>query len=124
MFHSRLSWREWVPAVAMTAGLAGLLYFLASSSGHAATVRWYVWVIAIGVNLAAVGTVVAVARRTPAGAGGGDSGGLFIALAVLSGLVMAAAVVWLARSPLLSGPGADQEEAAPKAAASPAGRRR
>jgi len=42
-------------------------------------------------------------------------GGVYLALAALSGLVMAVAVVYLARFPLLSGPAADQEgEAAPR----------
>ncbi len=210
VFHSRLGWREWVPAGVMTAGLAGLLYFLSPSSGHPTGVSWYAWVIASGANLAVVGVLVAWARRTPVGAGergsGGHSarraallgvaagatfgltaalikgmtqtfasggfgglftswqlyaviaaggtgmflvqsamnagrllaaqpgltlsdpvvsilwgvlifhervrGGLYILLAALSGLIMAAAVIYLARSPLLSGPAADQEQAA------------
>jgi drug/metabolite transporter (DMT)-like permease len=208
VFHSHLGWREWGPAGVMTAGLAGLLYCLSPSSGHSAGVRWYAWIIGIGINLAVVGVLVAVARRTPAGGGdsggGGHSarrpallgvaagaafgltaalmkgmtetfaggfgalftswqlyamiaagvggmflvqsamnagrllaaqpgltlsdpvvsilwgvlifgeqvrGGMYIAVATLSGLVMAAAVVYLARSPLLSGPAADQEQA-------------
>ncbi len=36
-------------------------------------------------------------------------GGWYLPLAVLSGLAMAGAVVFLARSPLLSGPAADAE---------------
>ena len=40
-------------------------------------------------------------------------GGWFIALAVVSGLVMASAVVALARSPLLSGQAAQSEEERP-----------
>lgn len=209
VFHSRLGWREWGPAAVMTAGLAGLLYFLSPSSGHSASVRWYAWGIGIGINLAVVGVLVAAARRTPSGAGGSDReghgarraallgvaagaafgltaalmkgmtetfaggfgqlftswqlyamiaagaggmflvqsamnagrllaaqpgltlsdpvvsilwgvlifheqvrGGPYIALATFSGLLMAAAVVYLARSPLLSGPAADQEEEA------------
>jgi drug/metabolite transporter (DMT)-like permease len=212
VFHSHLGRREWIPAAVMTAGLAGLLYCLSPSSGHSASVRWYAWVIGIGINLAVVGALVAVARRTPAGAEGDDRGGhgarrpallgvaagagfgltaalmkgmtetfaggfgklftswqlyamiaagvggmflvqsamnagrllaaqpgltlsdpvvsilwgvlvfqeqvrggVYIALATLSGLIMAIAVVYLARSPLLSGPAADQEgEAAPR----------
>lgn len=210
VFHSRLGWREWAPAAVMTAGLAGLLYFLSPSSGHSAGVRWYAWVIGIGVNLAVVGVLVAWARRTPSGAERDDSGGhsarraavlgvaagaafgltaalmkgmtetfaggfgqlftswqlyamiaagiggmflvqsamnagrllaaqpgltlsdpvvsilwgvlifdeqvrggLYIMLAVFSGLIMAGAVVFLARSPLLSGPAADEEGEAP-----------
>jgi drug/metabolite transporter (DMT)-like permease len=208
VFHSHLGWREWAPAGVMTAGLAGLLYCLSPSSGHSAGVRWYAWIIGIGINLAVVGVLVAVARRTPAGggdSGGGHSarraallgvaagaafgltaalmkgmtetfaggfgalftswqlyamiaagvggmflvqsamnagrllaaqpgltlsdpvvsilwgvlifgeqvrGGVYMAVATLSGLVMAAAVVYLARSPLLSGPAADQEQPA------------
>jgi drug/metabolite transporter (DMT)-like permease len=216
VFHSRLGWREWVPTAVMTAGLAGLLYFLSPSSGHSASVRWYAWVMGIGVNLAMVGVLVAAARRTPSGAGGNSDGrsarraallgvaagaafgltaalmkgmtgtfaggfgklftswqlyamiaagvggmflvqsamnagrllaaqpgltlsdpvvsilwgvlvfreqvrgGFYMAAAALSGLVMAAAVVYLARSPLLSGPAADQEqEEEEEAAAAP-----
>jgi hypothetical protein len=196
--------------VVMTAGLAGMLYFLSPSAGRPAGVRWYAWVIGIGVNLGAVGALVMWGRRGPAGrgrpSGQGSAlqatvlavaagatfgltaalikgmtqtfsagftvlltswelygmiaagvlgmfllqsamnagrliaaqpgltlsdpivsilwgvlvfgervrGGWYIALAVVSGLVMAAAVVTLARSPLLSGEsGQDEEERPP-----------
>jgi drug/metabolite transporter (DMT)-like permease len=210
VFGSRMHRREWGSAVVMTAGLAGMLYFLSPSAGRPAGVRWYAWVIGIGVNLGAVGALVMWGRRGPAGrgrpSGQGSAlqatvlavaagatfgltaalikgmtqtfsagftvlltswelygmiaagvlgmfllqsamnagrliaaqpgltlsdpivsilwgvlvfgervrGGWYIALAVVSGLVMAAAVVTLARSPLLSGEsGQDEEERPP-----------
>jgi drug/metabolite transporter (DMT)-like permease len=73
-FHARLGWREWVPAVAMTAGLAGLLYALSPSAGRSGTLPWYVWITGIGINLVVVGGLVAAARRGPAGRGGGSNG--------------------------------------------------
>jgi drug/metabolite transporter (DMT)-like permease len=206
VFGARLHRREWGSAAAMSAGLAGLLYFLSPSGGRTENVRWYTWIIAMGVNLAFVAALVAWGRRGPAGRGGegGKSsalqaavlavaagstfgltaalmkgmtnsyargfsalftswqlygmiaagvlgmflvqfafnagrliaaqpgltlsdpvvsimwgvlvfheqvrGGWFIALAVVSGLVMASAVVALARSPLLSGQAAQSKE--------------
>jgi drug/metabolite transporter (DMT)-like permease len=206
VFRAQVHRREWGAAVAMTAGLAGMLYFLSPSAGRPQGVRWYVWVAGIGINLAFVAGMVAWGRRGPAGQGGsGDGssarqaavlavaagamfgltaalmkgmvenfsagfgalftgwqlygmiaagavamfllqsamnagkliaaqpgltlsdpivsilwgvlvfreqvrGGWFIVLAVVSGLVMAGAVVLLARSPLLSGQGAQQEQ--------------
>lgn len=209
VFGARLHKREWGSAAAMTAGLAGLLYFLSPSAGRSENVRWYLWLIAIGINLGFVAALVAWARRMNRGGryrGGGSSarraallgvaagstfgltaalmkgmtntyahgfgalftswqlygmiaagalgmflvqsalnadrliaaqpgltlsdpivsilwgifvfgeqvrGGWFIALAAVSGLVMASAVVVLARSRLLSGPSAQSEEAQP-----------
>jgi hypothetical protein len=55
--------------VAMTAGLAGMLYFLSPSAGRPTGVRWYAWVIGIGINLAAVAALVMWGRRGPAGHG-------------------------------------------------------
>lgn len=69
VFRTRLHKREWGSAAAMTAGLAGMLYFLSPSAGQAHSVRWYDWLIAIGVNLGVVGALVAWARRGPAGDG-------------------------------------------------------
>ena len=63
VFGSSLGWREWTPALAMTAGLAGLLYFLAPSPGRSSRVHPYVWIIGIGANLALVGALVAWGRR-------------------------------------------------------------
>jgi drug/metabolite transporter (DMT)-like permease len=70
VFGSSMGWREWASALTMTAGLAGLLYFLSPTPGTSDTVQPYVWLIGIGVNLAVVGALVAWGRRGPAGRGG------------------------------------------------------
>ena len=67
VFGSRMHRREWGSALAMTAGLAGMLYFLSPSAGRPTGVRWYAWVIGIGINLAVVGALVMWGRRGPAG---------------------------------------------------------
>jgi drug/metabolite transporter (DMT)-like permease len=69
VFRARLHRREWGAAVAMTAGLAGLLYTLSPSGGRPQDVRWYDWVIGIGINLAFVAAMTAWGRRGPAGRG-------------------------------------------------------
>ncbi len=66
--------REWGSAVAMTVGLAGLLFFLDPSAGRTDTVHLYVWIIGIGANLALVGVLMAWGRNGPAGRGGGKNG--------------------------------------------------
>lgn len=202
VFGSRLHRREWGSAAVMTAGLAGLLYFLSPSAGRTEGVRWYTWIIAVSINLAFIGVMVAWGRgaagrkgergarqaavlAVAAGSAFGLTaalikgvtnvyaqgfgtlftswqlygmiaagalgmflvqsalragrliaaqpgltlsdpivailwgilvfhervrGGWYIALAVISGLIMASAVIALARSPLLSGEAADTEE--------------
>lgn len=69
VFHSRLHRREWGSAVAMAAGLAVMLYALSPSGGKPEDIRWYAWVIGIGINLAFVAAMVAWGRRGPAGGG-------------------------------------------------------
>ena len=69
VFHARLHRREWGSAAAMAAGLAALLYALSPSGGRPESVRWYAWVIGIGVNLAFVAAMAARGRRGPAGRG-------------------------------------------------------
>lgn len=69
VFRVRLHRREWGAAAAMTAGLAGLLYTLSPSGGRPASVRWYAWLIAIGINLGFVAAMAAWGRRGPAGGG-------------------------------------------------------
>lgn len=69
VFGSRMHRREWGSAAAMTAGLAGLLAVLSPSPGRPEGVRWYAWVIGIGINLAFVAVMVAWGRRGPAGTG-------------------------------------------------------
>jgi drug/metabolite transporter (DMT)-like permease len=63
VFRQRLGPRGWLPAGAMTAGLAGLLYFLAPSMGGSPRVHWYGWLAGVGGNLALVGFLVLLARR-------------------------------------------------------------
>ena len=55
VFGSRMHRREWGSAAVMTVGLAGMLYFLSPSAGRPQSVRWYAWVIGIGINLAGRG---------------------------------------------------------------------
>lgn len=78
VFHSGLHRREWGAIAAMSAGLAGLLYSLSPTSGTPQHVRWYAWVIGIGVNLAFAAVMVAWGRRGPSGDGphSGQSGAL------------------------------------------------
>lgn len=88
VFGARLHRREWASAAAMSAGLAGLVYFLSPSAGRAQDVRWYAWVVGIGVNLAFVAVMVGWGRRGPAGRGprSGQSSALQAAvLAVAAG---------------------------------------
>ena len=75
VFGSNMSRREWGPALAMTAGLAALLYFLSPTPGRSDKVHPYVWLIGIGVNLAVVGALVAWGRQGPAGRNGGGKDG-------------------------------------------------
>jgi drug/metabolite transporter (DMT)-like permease len=70
---SAMGKREWGSTLAMTVGLAGLLYFLDPSAGRSDQVPLYVWLIGIGANLALVGVLVAWGRKGPAGRGGGRS---------------------------------------------------
>lgn len=73
VFHSSLQSREWAAALGMTAGLAGLLYFLSPSAGSPQGVPWYGWLLGIGINLTLVGAAVEWGRRAPVG-GGRESG--------------------------------------------------
>jgi drug/metabolite transporter (DMT)-like permease len=68
---SAMGGREWGSTLAMTVGLAGLLYFLDPSAGRSDQVPLYVWLIGIAANLALVGVLVAWGRKGPAGRGGG-----------------------------------------------------
>lgn len=75
LFRQRLGPREWLPTAAMTAGLAGLLYLLAPSSGGAPRVHWYGWLSGIGGNLLLVGCLVLWARRRSPGKARGEKSG-------------------------------------------------
>jgi drug/metabolite transporter (DMT)-like permease len=68
VFRSRLNVREWGAAVAMTAGLAALLYALSPSGGSSTDVPWQRWLTAVGLNLAVVAAGVLWAVSVPAGA--------------------------------------------------------
>ncbi len=68
VFRSRLTFREWGPALAMTAGLAALLFALSPSGGSSTDVPWQRWATAIGLNLALVTAGVGWASSVPAGA--------------------------------------------------------
>jgi drug/metabolite transporter (DMT)-like permease len=67
VFRAPMHRREWGSAAVVTAGLAGLLYFLSPGPGRTASVRWYAWVTAAGVNLTVIAVMVTWARRGPAG---------------------------------------------------------
>jgi drug/metabolite transporter (DMT)-like permease len=69
VFHARLHRREWGASIAMSAGLAGLLYALSPTAGKPEDVRWYQWAIGIGINLAFVAVMTGWGRRGPAGGG-------------------------------------------------------
>ncbi len=70
VFKTRLRTREWGSILAMTAGLAGLLYFLSPAAAPNGHVRWYGWTAGIAINLAFVAVMVAWGRYGPAGRGG------------------------------------------------------
>jgi drug/metabolite transporter (DMT)-like permease len=72
---SAMGKREWGSTLAMTVGLAGLLYFLDPSAGRSDQVPLYVWLIGIGANLALVGVLVAWGRKGPAGRSSAGSKG-------------------------------------------------
>jgi drug/metabolite transporter (DMT)-like permease len=71
---SNMGWREWGSTLAMTVGLAGLLYFLDPTASRTDQVDLYVWLIGIGVNLALVLVLAAWGRKGPAGRSGGHKG--------------------------------------------------
>jgi drug/metabolite transporter (DMT)-like permease len=75
VFRTRLGRREWACVLVMAAALGSLLFALSPSAGPKSGVRWYVWVTAIGINLAGAGVLVAFGRRGPAGRGRTDTGG-------------------------------------------------
>lgn len=63
VFHSRMHGREWSATLGMTAGLAGMLYFLDPEPGDSRGVPWQVWTIGVGANLAVVAAAVEWGRR-------------------------------------------------------------
>jgi drug/metabolite transporter (DMT)-like permease len=67
VFRTRMHRREWTAALVMSAGLAGMLYFLAPRGGQTQHVPWFSWLLGVGVNLVVVAGLVAWGRRGPAG---------------------------------------------------------
>lgn len=64
VFHAQLHWREWAAAVTMSAGVVGLVAFLAPSGGST-SVSWDVWVLGLGGGYAIIAGLVAVGRTRP-----------------------------------------------------------
>lgn len=69
VFHSRLGGREWGTSVVMTAGLAGVLLFLAPRAGTSTHVSGFAWGVGIAANLLVVAAAVLWARRGRSAAG-------------------------------------------------------
>lgn len=63
VFDQHLHRREWTAIAAMTAGLAGLLYFLAPSGGTSRGVPTISWILGTGATLAVIAVLVAAARH-------------------------------------------------------------
>jgi drug/metabolite transporter (DMT)-like permease len=68
VFHSRLGRREWGTSLVMTAGLAGVLFFLAPSSGTSTGVTGLAWALGVGINVGVVALAVAWGRLAATGA--------------------------------------------------------
>ena len=76
VFRRRMGRTEWWPIAAMTAGLAGMLFFLSPSSGKSGGVPWYAWAVGIGANLALIAALILWGRRhAPEGRGSGGRHG-------------------------------------------------
>ena len=68
VFGQTMHAREWSGIAAMTAGLAGLLYFLGPSRGTSAGVPALTWILGVGVTVAVIGghvTAAAYRRSRP-----------------------------------------------------------
>jgi drug/metabolite transporter (DMT)-like permease len=75
VFRTRLGRREWACVLVMAVALGCLLYALSPKAGPKSGVHWYIWLTAIGLNLAVAGALVAYGRRGPAGGGRTDKKG-------------------------------------------------
>lgn len=62
VFRVRMHKREWGSAIAMSAGLALLLYSLSPTGGGAEQLAWQDWLLGFGGNLGLIACVVAAAR--------------------------------------------------------------
>jgi hypothetical protein len=87
VFHARLHRREWGAAIAMSAGLAALLYALSPRAGKPAGVRWYQWVI---------GGPGSSSGGTSGGASTGNSAGLEYTFLLFLGTLLIAGLLALA----------------------------
>lgn len=68
VFRSRMTYREWGAAAAMTAGLALVLYALSPTGGSSVDIAWQTWALAGGTNVVVVGVGVLWAAAQPPGA--------------------------------------------------------
>ena len=66
-FGSRLGLREWAASIAMSAGLAGLIVFLAPSAGNDGHVGAVAWLVAIAASIGAAALCVAASCTGPPG---------------------------------------------------------
>lgn len=64
VLHAPLGRREWTAAVVMTAGLAGLVYFLDPHAGKPGAVSPIVWVVGLGASVGVVAALVIAGWRT------------------------------------------------------------
>lgn len=87
VFHRRMHTAEWSAALAVTVGLAGLLYVLSPSGGHERGVADLTWAIGLGVNIGGVAALIGAARANRLG--GYRAGLLGVAAGALFGLTAA-----------------------------------
>lgn len=74
VFRQRMGRSEWLPIATMTAGLAGLLYFLSPSSSRSGGIPWYAWTGGIGANLLLIAVLVLWSRHHAPDSHGSGSG--------------------------------------------------
>lgn len=67
VFHTGIRVRDWAASAAMTIGLAGLLFFLSPTQGHAGGVGWVTWLVGAVATLVLIGGLVVLARRQVVG---------------------------------------------------------
>lgn len=59
VFGSRMGWREWVPAIAMTGALGGFIALLSPQGGNNGRADGAAWLLGSVISVAAIGVVVA-----------------------------------------------------------------
>ncbi len=67
LFRRKLRPREWTAALAMTAGTAGLIFFLAPSPHPSETAPATAWIIGIPANVAAIAALVVLSLKVAPG---------------------------------------------------------